>query len=208
MNCRTTSSASATRSSTSSRTPTTRSCGRTRSTKGAMALIDEQRADALYGAMPPGDRGVRRLGGQHHGRHRLARRPRRATSARCATTSSARCSRTTSAPSASRSTRAPAAAGPPTGALPDLRHARRAAHDADLPRRVPSSSGRTDIDGALTRGSGQITYLEGYLWDPPDGEAGLPAAPPIAHARRAQSRAHAVRPVLRRAPPRVSSSTS
>ena len=41
-----------------------------------MTLIDAARAEALYGAMGAGDRGLRRLGRQYHRRARLARRPR------------------------------------------------------------------------------------------------------------------------------------
>ena len=62
-----------------------------------------------------------------------------ASSARSPTTSSARCSRTTSAPPASSSPPPVRAGEPTTGALPDLRHARRAAHDEHLPRRRRSS---------------------------------------------------------------------
>ena len=45
--------------------------------KGTMTLIDAERADALYDAHGPGRRDLGRLGGQHHGGRRVARRPRR-----------------------------------------------------------------------------------------------------------------------------------
>jgi sugar/nucleoside kinase (ribokinase family) len=75
-------------------------------TKGSMMLIDEARADALYGAMGAGIEvsggscgntmaGVASFGGKG------------ALSARCATTSSAPCSATTSRRSACRSRRRP-----------------------------------------------------------------------------------------------------
>ena len=64
--------------------------------KGAMTLIDAERAEELYDAMGTEDRDVRRVGGQHAGRRRLVRRPRPRTSAGCVTTCSARCSPTIS----------------------------------------------------------------------------------------------------------------
>ena len=73
--------------------------------KGAMALIDEARAETIYEAMGPA---VESSGGSAAntivGVGEL-RRPRRRSSARSRTMSSAASSRTTSAPPASRSTR-------------------------------------------------------------------------------------------------------
>ena len=48
----------------------------------------------------------------------------------------------------------------------------------------------------------QITYLEGYLFDPPRAQEAFRKAAAIAHARRPAGRAEPVRPVLRRSPPR------
>ena len=45
--------------------------------KGGMALIGPDQAEALYAAMPPGQREQRRVGRQHLRHRRRARRPRR-----------------------------------------------------------------------------------------------------------------------------------
>ncbi len=80
--------------------------------KGGMTLIDEIRAEHLYGRMGPAtvtSGGVRR---QHDGGRRVFRRARLPISERCATTSSGVCSATTSAQSEWRSTHMAATAGP------------------------------------------------------------------------------------------------
>ena len=60
--------------------------------------------------------------------------------------------------------------------------------------------GPEDVDPAdLAR---QVTYLEGYLWDPPRAKQAFLKAAEIAARRRPQGRPHALRPLLRRPPPR------
>ena len=58
-----------------------------------------------------------------------------------------------------------------------------------------------DVDADRIAGAA-VTYLEGYLWDEPGGEGRDPARGVARARRRPQGRAHALRPVLRRAPPR------
>ncbi len=57
------------------------------------------------------------------------------------------------------------------------------------------------VDEALVE-SAAVTYLEGYVWDPPAGQEGGPAGRGDRAPRRPAGRAHAVGPVLRRTAPR------
>ena len=69
-------------------------------TKGSMQLVDAAAVAQALRRHGAGRRDLRRLGRQHHGRHRLVRRPGRLHRQDRAATSSARCSATTSAPPA------------------------------------------------------------------------------------------------------------
>ena len=148
----------------------------------------------------PGDRDVRRLGRQHRRRPGLASAPARLHRQGRATTSSARCSATTSAPPACTSTRPPASRTARHRALPDPGHARRAAHDEHLPRRLREPRPRRhrrgpDRLGARSPTSRAICSIRRRPRRPS-------ARPPSAARGRAQGGAVTVRRLLRRAPPR------
>ena len=148
----------------------------------------------------PGGRGLGRLGGQHDGRHRFARRSLRRTSARCATTSWARCSRTTSARSACTSTRRPRAAAPATARCLILVTPRRAAHDEHLSRRVPRARPRRHRRSADRAQQGHVP--RGLPVGPARGQGSLLEGERDRAQGGAQGLALALRSVLRRAPPR------
>ena len=61
--------------------------------------------------------------------------------------------------------------------------------------------GPSDIDRSRIAAA-QVTYLEGYLFDPPHRQGGVPRRRRDRPQGRAQGQPVAVRPVLRRAPPR------
>ena len=85
--------------------------------------------------------------------------------------------------------------------LPRHRHARRAsARCARSSARAPSSTSRY-IDEALVA-SAAVTYLEGYIWDPPAAKEAVRRGRGDRAPRRPARRADALRPVLRRAAPR------
>ncbi len=132
---------------------------------------------------------------------RSAARPR--SSAASPTTSSARSTRhdLRAAGVAVRRAR-PRPTAEPTGrclimVTPDAR-----AHDEHLPRRVGRARPRRRRPPTSSRGA-QVPYLEGYLWDEPDG-ARTPTGCAAAHRARGRQpgRAHALRLLLRRPPPR------
>ena len=140
--------------------------------KGSMQLIDADAAHALYADMGTGDRDVRRLGRQHHGRHRLASAARSPSSARWPTTSSARCSPTTSAPSACTFEHAPAPIGVATArclivVTPD------AQRTMNTYLGVSALLGPDDVDETLVaRAAGRL--LRGLPLGPPDAKDALP----------------------------------
>ena len=74
----------------------------------------------------------------------------------------------------------PAADGPRHGALPDHGHARRPAHDVHLPRRERGAGARGRRRSTWWR-SADVTYLEGYLWDPPRAKEAFRIAMAAAH---------------------------
>ena len=98
-----------------------------------MALDRHRARRAAVRRDGPGDRDLRRVGGEHDGGRRVVRRAAPRSSAGSATTSSARCSPTTSAPRAC-SLDAAGRRRPADRPLPDHRHARRRAHDEHVPR--------------------------------------------------------------------------
>ena len=65
-------------------------------------------------------------------------------------------------------------------ALPDRGHARRPAHDAHLSRRLRRFD-ETDVGEALVADAA-VTYLEGYLFDPPAAQRAFRRAAAAAHA--------------------------
>ena len=165
-----------------------------------MTLIDAERAEALYAADGAGDREFGRLGRQHDGRHRLARRHAAAISARCATICWAASSATTSAPRRALRHRPPRPGRRTARCLILVTAGRRSARWR--PISAPASSSAPTIIDATLIAAAQVTYLEGYLFDPPRAKEAFRAAAAIAHDGRAAGGALAVRPVLRRAPPR------
>ena len=64
------------------------------------------------------------------------------------------------------------------------------------------SSDPSDVDDATRSPRAQVTYLEGYLWDQPAAKDAFRARGAARARRRPPGRAHALRPVLRRAAPR------
>ena len=85
--------------------------------------------------------------------------------------------------------------------LPRDRHARRAsARCARTSAPAPSSTRPTSTKPSIE--SAAVTYLEGYLWDPSPRQGRGPAASLGRAPRRQPRRVHALRPVLRRSPPR------
>ncbi len=51
-------------------------------------------------------------------------------------------------------------------------------------------------------GAAAVTYMEGYLWDPPEAKKAFVTAAHFAHKHERPTRVHAVRPVLRQPLPR------
>ena len=81
-------------------------------------------------------------------------------------------------------------------ALPDPGDARRAAHHEHLSRRLRRSRPRRYRSALVA--AAQVTYLEGYLFDPPRAKEAFRKAADDRPCGRAASLALAVRPVLRR----------
>ena len=166
--------------------------------KGAMNLIDAERAELLYSTHGPGDRGLGRLRRQHGGGHCRASAGAPPISARSPDDHLGRhLSATTSAPRAWPSTPAPLDGHAADGALDDLRHAGRRALDEHLSRRLRRTrpGGRRGRQG---RRAAKVTYFEGYLWDPPRAKEAirLPPRSRMPHGR--ECRDDAVGPLLRR----------
>ena len=74
----------------------------------------------------------------------------------------------------------PASGGPSTGALLRAGHARRRAHHEHLPRRRAGPASERHRCRRRSRAAA-ITYLEGYLWDPPHAKDAFLKAAKIAH---------------------------
>ena len=83
------------------------------------------------------------------------------------------------------------------GALDDPDHAGQRAHDEHLSRRLPGADARPTSTAPTVEGAA-ITYLEGYLWDPPKAKEAFRIAAEDRARRRAQGRDHALRLLLRR----------
>ena len=85
--------------------------------------------------------------------------------------------------------------------LPDRRDARRPAHHEHVSWRGCQDLTEADIDEELVR-SRAVTYLEGYLWDPPAAKAAFVKASKIARAAGREVALSLVRFLLRRPLPR------
>ncbi len=144
-----------------------------------MTMIDAARSDEIYAEMGSGDRDLGRFGGEHRGGRRVVRRARPRTSAASPTTRSARSSPTTCAASACTSTRPLATDGSPTGRCLVI-----VTPDADRTLCTFLGAGaeldESYIDEALVESSA-VTYLEGYIWDPPAAKEAVRLAASIAH---------------------------
>ena len=93
------------------------------------------------------------------------------------------------------------------GALDDPDHAGRRADDEHLSRRLPGARRPTTSTPTVV-GRAAITYLEGYLWDPPEAKDAFVRAAEIAHAAGRKVSLIAVGRLLRRPLPRRNSSIS
>ena len=102
--------------------------------------------------------------------------------------------------SASPTTRRRSSAGCPTARSPHLRHARRAADDADVPRRHDAARARGREHGLHHRVEGAVS--RGLPLGPAARQGGDARRGDQAHEGRRQGVAHAVRLVLRGALPR------
>ena len=147
--------------------------------KGAMTLIDAERAEALYGRMGPGGRGVRRVVRQHDGRRRVARRPRRLH--RHGARRRARPHLHPRHPRRRRRLRdaRPRPTGPGTArclilVTPDAHRTMSTYLGASV------ELGPEDVDADLVA-SAAVTYLEGYLWDTPRAKEAFRIAMAAAH---------------------------
>ena len=152
---------------------------------GAMTLIDAERGRGAVRGDGPGDRDLRRLGGQHDwsGSRRSAAPA--AFVGRVGDDAARRRVRaTTSAPPASSSTRRPRPDGAPTGRCLIIVTPDAAAHDEHLPRRVGRAR-PADVDARPRRRARRSLYLEGYLWDEPDAKEAFRHAAPHRARRRA-----------------------
>ena len=165
-----------------------------------MTMVDAARSDEIYAELGP----AQETSGGSAANTAVGRRRRSAgaprSSAASPTTRSARCSRTTCAAPASQFDVAARDRRLAHRALPRDRRRRRRAHDVHVPRRrrrARSARRRRRPDrergGHVPRGL-PLGRGRGQGRDPPGR---------VARARRRpQGRAHALRPVLRRAPPR------
>ena len=127
-----------------------------------------------------GDRKLGRLGRQHHGGHRLARRQGRLYRQGARRPARARCSATTSPRSACGSTRRARDSGPGTArclimVTPDGQRTM-------APISAPASSSARRTSTPALVGAAQVTYLEGYLLDPPRAQEAFRKAAALAHA--------------------------
>ena len=147
-----------------------------------MTLIDEPAAEAPLRRDGPGDRCVRRLGRQHHRRRRLARRPRRLSSARSRPTSSAPASATTSAPLGVAFATAAAQDGARHRTLLHPGDAGRRAHHEHLSRRLPRTSAPRDVDPDMV-GAAAVDLSRGLsVGSAEQAKDAFRAAGAIAHA--------------------------
>ena len=147
--------------------------------KGAMTLIDEDRAEALYAARVEPTHRLRRLGGQHDRRRRLVRREERLY--RQGEERRARRRLRRRPPRDRRLLRDRAAEhGPATGrcfvyVTPDGERTMNTYLGASTYLSPP------DVDEALVRAA-RFVYLEGYMWDRPAAKSAFQKAAEIAHA--------------------------
>ena len=168
--------------------------------KGAMNLIDTDRAELLYARMGPAHRGVGRQRRQHRRGRRQPSAAAPPSSARCRMTSSATSTPTTSAPRASPSTRSRSTGQPPTArsmifVTPDGERSMNTYLGACV------ELGPEDVEADKASGA-KVTYFEGYLWDPPRAKEAIRLTAAPRPRGRARSVDDAVGPVLRRPLPR------
>ena len=153
-------------------------CAREGLAKGSMQLIDAARAEALYAAMGPGSRcPAARPGIPWQGSPRSAALA--PISARCGTTSSAASSPMTCAPAGIRFDTPALEQGPPTARCLIL-VTRDAQRTMGTFLGACVELGPEDIPEALIA-SAQVSYLEGYLFDPPRAKAAFQKAAELAH---------------------------
>ena len=152
--------------------------------KGAMTLIDEDRAEALYAARQARQDRL----GRRRRPTRLSASPRSASappiSARSGMTSWARSSATTCAPPASPTILRSPRTDPATGrcfvyVTPDGERTMNTFLGAS------TYLSPDDVDEALVR-SARFVYLEGYMWDRPDAKEAFRKAGRIAHENGAR----------------------
>ena len=147
--------------------------------KGAMALIDEPRAEAIYASMGPAIEIFRRLGREHHRGRRELRRARRVCRQGEGRRARQGVQRTISAPPASTFTHQPATDGPSTARCYML-----VTPDGERTMNTYLGAAQNlspaDLDEQQIAAAG-IIYLEGYLWDPPQAKDAFRKAAEIAH---------------------------
>ena len=164
-----------------------------------MALVDTERAEALYAAMGPGGRDLGRLGGEHDGRARVVRR--RGRVHRPGPRRPARRGLRPRPPRRRRAVRHAAGDGRlADGPLPHRGDARRRAHAEHVPRRVGRAR-RADVDPDLIAVGGDHVP-RGLPLGPARRAGGVPlaaAAPRTTPATGSRSRC---RTRSRRAAPR------
>ena len=160
-----------------------------------MTLIDTERAEPLYAAMGPA---VEISGGSAAntivGRRVVRRRaPRSSAGSRDDELGDGVRPRPPRRWACEFDAPRPRRAAQPTGRCLIVVTPDAAAHHEHLPRRVGAA--RPDRRRRRARrATRRCSYLEGYLWDEPDGQGGVSASPPrTAHDARPPGRAHAVR---------------
>jgi len=145
---------------------------------GAMTMVDAARSDEIYAENGTRDGDVGRVGCEHRRRCRVVG-GHAAYIGRWPTTPSARCSRTTCAAWACSFDAPIATTGSPTGRCLVIVHPRRAAHDVHVPR--CGGGARRVVRRRALVASAAVTYLEGYIWDPPAAKEAVRRAAAIAH---------------------------
>ena len=149
-----------------SHAPTRRSSTPTSSTRGAMVMVDLERAEAVYARSPAGAGDLGRLRGQHRRRARVVRRQRRVHRPGARRPARQGLHPRPAVAWACSSTSPAATAGPATGRCLVVVTPDAAAHAVNTYLGASSELGPDDVDPELIAAA-QVTYLEGYLWDQP-----------------------------------------
>ena len=153
-----------------------RSSPRTASSTGAMTLVDAERAERALRGDGPGGRDLGRLGA------RTRRSASRRSAARAAFIGRVADDElgTVFAPRPPRRRRRVRRAARDRRRadrpLPRHRHARRRSARCARTSARRRELDPSDVDADLDRARAQVTYLEGYLWDQPDGQGRVSAA--------------------------------